>query len=229
MSVVAPTPMPMRVVGNGIFELANVTLDKRQRTVSFPAVLNLDHGPMEYFLVTGYGKVHESILRTDAFPYHIHIAMLLLDARDSRTVDNSAPSSPSQPGDPKDPNNHPSQVVNPSKEAVPGDRIQVEVTWKVDGREITRKAEELVYNQNKKRGLESGAWTYNGSEVFNGRFASQESGSIISLVTDTQALLNNNGDGHDNDRIWAVNTNSLPPFNTPLRVTFRLPSGEKSK
>jgi hypothetical protein len=213
-------------VGNGVFELANVTLDKRLRTVSFPAVLNQDHGPMEYFLVTGYGKVHESILRTDAFPYHIHIAMLLLDARDSRAVTNSAASAQKQP---EDPNNHSSQLVNPSKEDVPGDRISIEVSWKVDGREVTRKAEELVFNLQKKTGLQAGAWAYNGSEVFNGRFTAQESGSIVSLVTDTQALVNSRGDGHDNDRIWAANTNSLPAFNTPLRVTFRLPRSETAK
>ncbi len=41
---------------------------------------------MEYFLVTTYGKVHESILRTETMPYHIHLAMLLSDVRDASST-----------------------------------------------------------------------------------------------------------------------------------------------
>ena len=51
-SVTDPNNLPLRVVGSGVFELANVTMDKRRRSVSFPAVINMDQGPMEYFLVT---------------------------------------------------------------------------------------------------------------------------------------------------------------------------------
>ena len=46
--------LPLRVMGAGVFQLANVTMDKRNRSVSFPAVLNMDQGPMEYFLVATY-------------------------------------------------------------------------------------------------------------------------------------------------------------------------------
>jgi len=71
--------MPIREISPGIFALGEVRIDKEQRTVSFPARLNLDEGPMEYFLVTSWGKTHESILKTDTEPFRIHLAMLLLD------------------------------------------------------------------------------------------------------------------------------------------------------
>jgi hypothetical protein len=47
-------------------------------------------------------------------------------------------------------------------------------------------------------------------------------GSLISLVTDPVALVNNTGPGHDNDLIWTPNTNNLPPADVPVEVTIRL-------
>jgi hypothetical protein len=46
-----------------------VRLDQRRHCVMFPATLNLDHGAMEYFLVSTFGKTHQSILRIEAEPY----------------------------------------------------------------------------------------------------------------------------------------------------------------
>ena len=71
--------MPIREVSPGIYQLGEVRIDKAQRTISFRARLNLDQGPMEYFLVTSWGKTHESILKTDTEPFRIHLAMLLID------------------------------------------------------------------------------------------------------------------------------------------------------
>ena len=41
-----------------------------------------------------------------------------------------------------------------------------------------------------------------------------------------QAPINNIGVGHENDDIGSVNTDSLPPVNTPVRVTLRLEGGK---
>ena len=127
--------MPIRLIGPGIFEMGQVRLDKKDRTISFPAVLNLDHGPMEYFLVTPYGKKHESILRTGAQPFHIHVAMLLLGAGSTQTNHGAEASQPIANGPIKDPSN----------EAVPGDNISIEIVWKNGDDEIHRPAGELIY------------------------------------------------------------------------------------
>jgi hypothetical protein len=46
--------LPLKPIAPGVFELGLVTLNKRQRTVSFPATLNMDRGPVEYFLVARF-------------------------------------------------------------------------------------------------------------------------------------------------------------------------------
>src|SRR3569623_2003527 len=72
---------PLVEVAPGVFQIGLVRLDKNQKSVQFPAVLNMDHGLIEYLLVTTRGKTHESLLKTDAEPYNIHVAMLLLGAK----------------------------------------------------------------------------------------------------------------------------------------------------
>lgn len=222
-------PMPFRVVGPGVFELGEVRMDKRQRMVSFPAVLNMNQGLMEYFLVTAYGKTHESILRTGAQPYHIHVAMLLLDAKGSGT--NSLSGNPTQngPEDKAPVQGRAQQITNPSKAIIPGDKITIEVSWRVDDKEIRHSAEDLVFNREANAVQSKGHWVYNGSQVLGGRFFAQMDGSVVSLVTDPGALINNVGAGHDNDHIWTVNTNSLPPWNTPVQVTIKLESPQPNR
>ena len=116
--------MPIREISPGIFALGEVRIDKEQRAVSFPARLNLDEGPMEYFLVTSWGKTHESILKTDTEPFRIHLAMLLLDTNAAGA--NSATNGP--------PAGIGGFVSRPSKERLPGEPVSIELRWTADGR-----------------------------------------------------------------------------------------------
>ena len=75
--------------------MGQVRLDKNQRTVRFPAAVNQTNGAIEYLIVTSSGKTHESLLRTDAEPYHIQLAFLLLGAKGAGT--NSFPENNSLP------------------------------------------------------------------------------------------------------------------------------------
>ena len=105
---------------------------------------------------------------------------------------------------------------------MPGDRVTVEVSWTAAGKQQVRRAEELVYNVEQKSTMTNAVWVYNGSRVWDGKFMAQLSGSIISLVSDPDSQVNSLALGHDNDRIWNVNTNGIPAVNTPVQVTFRL-------
>jgi hypothetical protein len=190
----------VREISPGIFAVGEVKLDKALRTVQFPAVINLEDAPVEYLLVTERGKVHESVLRTQAEPYHIHLAMLLLGVKGGNTNDFSE--------------------IKPAD--IPGDKVNVEVSW--TGPEGLKKvaAEKLVWNREEKQHMTLGPWVYNGSSVVDGFFLAQQEGSIISLIVDPIAIINNPRVGAENDEIWMVNTNGLPPLNSPVQVTLRL-------
>jgi hypothetical protein len=206
------TNSPVLLVEPGIYEVGTVRLDQRQRSITFPATLNRSDVPMEYFLVTTYGKTHESILKTEAAPFDIHLAMLLLGARESG--DANFPGTPT--------NGVPGLIANPSSETIPGDKAAITVKWKTARGETEHAAEDLVWRSDRRSALEHGAWVYNGSLIIRGKFLAQESGSIVSLVTDPVALVNNIAPGHDNDDIWTANTNNLPPAGEPVEVTISL-------
>ena len=80
--------------------------------------------------------------------------------------------------------------------------------------------QELIYQNNAHTNIEHGVWVYNGSLIVHNKFLAQMDGSIISLVTDPVALINNPAPGHDNDMIWEPNTTNLPPPQVPVEVTI---------
>jgi hypothetical protein len=204
--------MPIREISPGVFALGEVRIDREQRTVSFPARLNLDQGPMEYFLVTSWGKTHESILKTDTEPFRIHLAMLLLDTNAGGA--NAATNGP--------PVSIGGFISHPANVRLPGVAVAIELKWTAAGRETRTRAEEMIFNTEQQSVMRTGDWVYTGSRVAEGLFLAEIDGSIVSLVTDAEALINNEGTGHDNDTIWLANTNNLPPSNTPVTVSIKL-------
>jgi hypothetical protein len=204
--------MPIREISPGLFEMGDVRIDKAQRIVSFPARLNLNQGPMEYLLVATWGKTHESVLKTDTEPFRIHLAMILLDAGIATNF-----------GGTNGPEVHSGGFVsNPSKERLPGEPVSVEFQWTANGKEVRKRAQDLLYKSDEKSVMSTADWVYTGSRIAEGLFLAEIDGSIISLVTDAEALINNEARGHDNDNIWLPNTNSLPPTNVAVTVNIKL-------
>ena len=193
----------MKQIGPGLFELGGVRLDKPQRAISFPAVLNMDTNLIEYLIVTVSGKTHESLLRTEVAPYQIHVALLLLGGHGAGT--NAFPENHAQP--------------------LPGDKVNIELSWKVDGKAKQRRAEKCIRNRQTQSLMSPGPWIYNGSRMVEGAFIAQEIGSIVSLIEDPDALINNPRPGRDNDKIWDINPEGLPPLNSPVQVTIKLEGG----
>jgi hypothetical protein len=186
-------------VSPGVFEIGRVRVDKQKRTIEFPAVVNMKEGLAEYFLVSTQGKVHESVLRTEVEPYQVHVAMLLLGGKGAQT-NSFAPDQPPA-----------------------GDPITIEVSWK--GLLSTKRvaAEEMVFDRGKNKPMSKGPWTYNGSFQFEGMFVAQQAGSIISVISDPEALINNPRERRDDDDNWTVNSKAVPAVETLVTVTIRVP------
>jgi len=199
----------LKEVQPGIFQFGDIKINKRQRTVRFPAVINLRRGPMEYFLVNSWGKVHESILRTDTEPYRIHVAMLLLGVKGAGTNEDTIDVSGGI-------------ISHPSSVRPPGDSVTLEVEWLSKGKLTRKHAGELILNHKSQSPLRKGDWVYNGSFMAGTSFLAQREGSIVSLVTDPEALINNAAPGHDDDTIWTPNPNSLPSATDSVEVIIKL-------
>jgi hypothetical protein len=193
------TNVAFHQVAPEVFALGEVRFSKRNRTVSFPAQVNLHEGPIEYLVVSASGKTHESLLRTEAQPYHVHLAFLLLGAKGTT---NALPAE--------------------AEKLLPGDAVEIEFSWTTNGSVRRARAEEFVHDHARKRTLPNGRWTFNGSRLREDGFAAQLDGSIVSLITDADALINNPRPGREDDDNWLVQTNGLPPLNSTVEVRIKL-------
>jgi len=214
----SPTNEPvLQSLDDHTFQLGDVTLDKSDHSIRFPAELILNSGLVEYFLVATNGKTYESLLATSARPYHIHLAMLLIGSKSAPVTPalRDAPSVPfhinRKPGD-----------TNPPPPAVAGDPVSIEISFANAGRSQTLSASDCLRDLSTRTNAAPGPWTYNGSRVVRGNFLAQRDGQIVAVIDDIDALVNNPRPGHDNDQIWEINSNALPPLHTPVQVTFKL-------
>lgn len=189
-----------RLAGPGVYVIGLVTLDQSNRTVRFPAAVNQRAGLVEYAVVTTTGKVHESIFRTEAKPRHLHLAMLLLGAQPAHT--NLLSESPQSP--------------------LPGHLIGVDVAWKHGRKAVRRPLTDFVELPTPIGSDASRDWLYNGSFLVDGTFAAQRGGSIVALITDPAALVNNPRPDRTDDELHRVRTKALPPEDTPVEILFRL-------
>lgn len=75
-----------RELGPDELQIGSVKLNKRKRTISFPAKVAEKERPLEYALVHESGKTHEALLSTAAAVQDVHVAALLLDANGQAPV-----------------------------------------------------------------------------------------------------------------------------------------------
>jgi hypothetical protein len=190
----------VKQIGPGSFEIGQVRFNQKERSVSFPALVNFREGPVEYLVVNTKGKIHESVFRTDCEPHDIHMAMLLLGAKGAGT----------------------NAFAEDVRKALPGETVSIAVSWEKNGKQSRRFAEEFVRDRKADRVMTKGAWVYNGSRFREDGFGAQQDGSIVSLITDPDALVNNPRPGREDDDNWLANAKTLPPLETAVVVTLRL-------
>lgn len=199
---VATNP-PVRELSAGRYQIGDVRFDRTTRAVEFPAAVNLRDGNIEYVIVHANGKTHESLLRTTASPTHVQLAFLLLGAKGAGTT--NLPPDPST--------------------MIPGEPVTIEMQWNSGGVTNRVPVEDFVYDRKAEAAMRRGPFVYTGSRIREDGFAAEVDGSIVSLITDADALVNNARPGREDDDNWLVRTNallSLPPVHTPVEVTIRL-------
>ena len=189
-------------VSSGVFRLGDVIINKKEQSLSFPAEVNMDRGLLEYLLVRLGGKTHESLLRTKVEPYQLQVAFLLLGFEGTNNP-------LTEQGDPRTPTGDSIELTMTSADS----------TGKVTPVDYTRWMCNII--NNKRTDIAELAWVYTGSFVTDKRFHAQLEGSIIALYHDPAALVDNASKGGDNDKIWFVRQDMVPPVGTQVTVTIK--------
>lgn len=204
---VPPKPKPkVKNLGKGRYRVGAVTFDENQRTITIPASVHMREGAVEYVLVSKHGKAHEAVFVTDADARDVHLAALLLGMKPEPDLGRAGTA------------------------AKIGDHgaVQAWVEWDRNGPPARVPLNETVALANPESGkisdtLPAGLWLYNGSEVAaNGVFVASAAGSIISIIRDPEALINNPGTTRDNDEIHTPNPKKLPKLQHPVRIVLKV-------
>lgn len=189
-------------VAPGQFRIGDILINKKERSITFPAVTNMEKGLLEYLLVRVGGKTHESLFRTTVEPYPLQVAFLLLgyegtDKPLARQGDTATPK---------------------------GDPVKITVTRAgADGKPEKLDYERWICKKPDKTTCETPKleWVYTGSVVRDGRFLAQMEGSLIALYHDPVALIDTTVGGGESDKIWFVNEETAPPTGTAVTITIQ--------
>lgn len=202
--------LDVRTIDETTLAVGPVVVDRKARTITIPARVNLLRGPLEYALVAESGKVHESLFATAATPEQVHVAALLLGMKANR-----------------------GEALPDGGLRIPAaGAVTVEVTWKKHGPDARHALEALVVEaappgtdgeEPQQVPLAAGAWHYNGSRFHSGRFMASQEGSFIALISDQAALVNNPRPGRMRDDRHFAHTKLLPPVRTPVHLVLTLP------
>lgn len=194
-----PKKPDIKEVSPGIFQVGTVRLNKEKREISLPVIVNMNEGPMEYLVVTGKGKTHESLLVTSAEPFHLQVAMLLINCKGSNGK----------------------LIPEDAGKTIPGEPVEMELQWKVGDKKKKSRLEKFISRADKKP-VKEGPFIFNGSRMFDGSFLAQRDGSIVSLITDNSAQFNNPRAGREDDDMWRPHRKGLPSLDSNGTLVIRV-------
>ena len=194
----------VKQIGSNTFQIGRVRFDKQKRTVALPARVCIRNQVIEYALVTEAGKAYESLLSTEVSPRDMHLAFLLLGM-------NASP------------------VLGDARQAAPvpeTNAVRIEVSWQTNGLTTTLPLSQLMVLTQRPDApghpMPIEKWLYNGSMFDQYGFSALREGSLIALIRDPVALVNNPGADRDNDLCHYPNARLLPAKDTPVQVVFHL-------
>lgn len=198
-----PPPPRIEKLDGQRFRIGHVTFDAASREISFPAKVNMREGLVEFAIVHVNGKVHESLLATEASPLHINVAFTALRYKPSAELYDGG----------KD-NKEVSAEVKRSS------RIDIKLSWRADGETKHAAIREWILNQNLTDAMPAVPWVYGGGRIVEGRFLPETSGELAAVFVSESALINFSGSDNRDDEVWLPYTKRIPEIGTPVTVTI---------
>ena len=192
-----PQPDPSPVVWQGdTASLGSVRLDAATKTVSATGWVNQTSGAIEVLACGVQGKVHESVFVLALNPLDLQAALLLAGLK------GGAPMAAIGQGPPA------------------GAPVDIWVDWQAGGEARSARAETFVWNIAENAGLPETPWTFTGSVVKDGQFKALAEESLVVTYWDPYAIVNLPLPCGADDEILAVNSNAVPPYQTPVTLRF---------
>jgi hypothetical protein len=97
----------------------------------------------------------------------------------------------------------------------------IEISWIEDGKEKNFNAAELILDKKRKRALKETKWAYRGSRLVDGVFLAQRDGSLIAIMEDRDALIDQDTPDAADDENWEAIAEKLPALGTAVRIEIK--------
>ncbi len=190
-----PSPSPVLWDGN-VATLGSVRVDAAAKTVTATGWVNQTEGLIEVLACGPKGKVHESVFVLSLNPLDLQAGLLLIGLSSGTPMPATGETPPE------------------------GDPIDLMVEWQADGETQRARAESFVWNIQDNAVLPETPWTYTGSMIKDGEFKALAEESLIVTYWDPYAIVNLPLPCGANDELLVVNTNTVPPYETPVTFHF---------
>ncbi|MBC8126004.1 MAG: hypothetical protein H8M99_02500 [Gloeobacteraceae cyanobacterium ES-bin-144] len=203
-----PVKPSVEKIGETTFRIGKVTFDQKSRQIRFPTKVNMTEGLLEYLVVTQGGKVHESLLITEASPTDINLAITLLRYPPSRElIPLPAPSGGASDNYPKVP-----------AEVKAAARFLIEVEWLDNGQVRRLPVSDWIQHAVKTTAMHGSPWIYNGSDIHEGKFVAEMTGDVLAIYLDPAAIINYAGTDNNNDDVWIPFPKRVPTAGTEITL-----------
>lgn len=196
-------------VSDDLYQLKEIEINTRLKTVTFPCTVNMTSGLIEVVLCRPEGKTHESLLKTNITPVELQTALLLLGLDPV----NEVPENESE----EDP-------LSPYKSIeTPGDSLRIWVEPDSGGKTERKPVEYFIRDERTEKDLPPCSWLFRGAVTHkSGIVFIDPELTMVATYHDPLALIElNNADKWD-DELFYVNTNAGLTENQPVKLIFQL-------
>ncbi len=190
---------PVEKITDTYYRIGSVFLEKEKREVYLDGFVNMREGMIEVLACGRRGKLHESVLVMDIVPHDLQVALLLLGMDHTKAT-----------------------YSEDGMQLTGGEEVKISVSWDNDGKNKTVAAEKLLYNLIDEKPLKNARWVFIGSRLNEGVFMADMEESLITTYHDPNAIIDNAGEGADNDDLLAANTKLIPAVGTAVRMTMKV-------
>lgn len=203
-------------IGDNRYQLGDIRFNGKTREIRVPAAVNMREGILEYALVHGDGKIHESLLVTHVVPSQLQVAMKLCHYRDGE-------------GDVFDVFYPEDEKKGPAGAKTRGEPVALTVEWQVDGEHKAAPLSDWIFDRKRNAVMPDEPWVYSGSYLYEGDFAADMDGTLIAIYLYRGAMLNTMTDGSEDDERWLANADKTPALGTAVTLVLAPVAGhEKS-
>lgn len=200
--VLAQTMRPATTQATDKLPLVHVDVAAREVSVECEAVIAED--PLEFLCVTPGIAEHETVLRTQARPSHIHLGLIMIGLT---------------PGEPM-------RYVREQNRLLPprGPVLRISARFERDGKAITVLATDLMRNRKTHKPMPARNWVFAGSRMLkNGDYGADTTAQVISIVNFDYSMVDvpEIVSSSDPTLEYEVNPETVPPKGAKVMLILR--------